>query len=91
VNHFDERFGKKGQRISDFRRVCILRTDVLVAEIAASGVGSGLRIMLLHSTKCSANKYTVFQQQTMIENMEMQKAQAFWNPLESMSKRDATS
>ena len=31
------------------------------------------------------------QQQTVIENMEMQKAQAFWNPIESMSKWDATS
>jgi hypothetical protein len=31
------------------------------------------------------------QQQTMMGNMEMQKAQAYWNPLESMSKKGATS
>jgi hypothetical protein len=37
------------------------------------------------------NQYNALQQQTMLENMEMQKAQAFWNPLESMSKKDATS
>ena len=37
------------------------------------------------------NQYNQLQQQTMTENMEMQKAQAFWNPLESMSKKDATS
>ena len=37
------------------------------------------------------NQYNELQQQTMAENMEMQKAQAFWNPLESMSKWDATS
>jgi hypothetical protein len=38
VNSFDERFGKERQRISDFRRVCILRTGIIVAEIASSGV-----------------------------------------------------
>lgn len=37
------------------------------------------------------DQYNELQQQTMLENMEMQKAQAFWNPLESMSRRDATS
>jgi hypothetical protein len=37
------------------------------------------------------NQYNQLQQQTMLENMEMQKAQAFWNPLESISKKDATS
>lgn len=37
------------------------------------------------------NQYNSLQQQTMLENMEMQKAQQFWNPLESMSKKDATS
>lgn len=31
------------------------------------------------------------QQQTMLENMEIEKARAFWDPVESMSKRDATS
>jgi hypothetical protein len=36
-------------------------------------------------------RYNELQQQTMVENMEMQKANGFWNPLESMSKRDATS
>ena len=36
-------------------------------------------------------QYNDLQQRTMIENMEMQKAQAYWNPIESMSKRDATS
>lgn len=37
------------------------------------------------------DQYNQLQQQTTMENMEMQKTQAFWNPLESMSKRDATS
>jgi hypothetical protein len=37
------------------------------------------------------HQYNHLQQQTMMENMEMQKAQAYWNPLESMSKKDATS
>ena len=37
------------------------------------------------------DQYDELQQQTMTENLEMQKAQAFWNPLESMSKEDATS
>ena len=37
------------------------------------------------------DQYNQLQQQTMAENLEMQKAQAFWNPLDSMSKRDATS
>ena len=37
------------------------------------------------------DQYNELQQQTMPENMEMQKAQAFWNRLESMSKQDATS
>ena len=37
------------------------------------------------------DQYNELQEQTMEENMEMQKAQAFWNPLESMSKQDATS
>jgi hypothetical protein len=36
-------------------------------------------------------QYNELQQQTMLENMEMQKAQAFWNPLESLSKSDAVS
>lgn len=36
------------------------------------------------------NQYNDLQQQTMIERMEMQKAQAFWNPLESLSKQDTT-
>lgn len=36
------------------------------------------------------DQYNQLQQQTMTENMEMQSAQAFWNPLESMSKSDAT-
>jgi hypothetical protein len=36
-------------------------------------------------------QYNELQAQTMEENMEMQKAQAFWNPLESMTSRDATS
>lgn len=35
-------------------------------------------------------QYNELQAQTMEENMEMQKAQAFWNPLESLSKSDAT-
>lgn len=37
------------------------------------------------------DRYNTLHQQTMMENMEMQKAQAFWNPLDSMSKRGATS
>ena len=36
-------------------------------------------------------QYNDLQQQTMLENMETQRAQAFWNPISSMSKRDATS
>lgn len=36
-------------------------------------------------------QYNQLQQQTILENIEMQRAQAFYNPLESMSKRDATS
>ena len=36
-------------------------------------------------------EYNELQQQMMIEDMEMQKARSFWNPLESMSKKDATS
>lgn len=36
-------------------------------------------------------QYNELQEQTAFENMEMQKAQAFWDPTESMSKRDATS
>lgn len=37
------------------------------------------------------NQYNELQQQTMVESMEMAKAKAFWDLLESMSKRDATS
>ena len=37
------------------------------------------------------DQHNQLQQQTAMEKMEMEKAQAFWNPLESMSKRDATS
>lgn len=36
-------------------------------------------------------QFNALQQQTMLENLEMQKAQQFWNPLESMTKKDATS
>lgn len=31
--------------------------------------------------------YNQLQQQICLENMEMEKAQKFWNPLESMSRR----
>jgi hypothetical protein len=34
------------------------------------------------------NQYNQLQQQTLMDNMEMQKTQAFWNPLESMSKKE---
>ena len=37
------------------------------------------------------DQYDQLQEETMEENMEMEKAQAFWKPLESMSKADATS
>jgi hypothetical protein len=36
-------------------------------------------------------QYVSLREQTRMENEEMQKAQAFWNPLASMSKKDATS
>lgn len=51
----------------------------------ASNSGNALAI------EAMLNQYHELQQQTMMENMEMQKAQAFCNPLESMPKRDATS
>ena len=37
------------------------------------------------------DQYNQLQQETEQENQEMQTAQAFWNPLESASKQDATS
>lgn len=36
------------------------------------------------------SQYEMLRQQTRLQELEMQKAQAFWNPLEAMSKRDAT-
>jgi hypothetical protein len=36
------------------------------------------------------DQYNELQEQKMEKTMKMQKAQAFWNPLESMSKSDAT-
>jgi hypothetical protein len=36
-------------------------------------------------------QYRQLQRETRMENMEMKEVQAFWNPLESMPKKDATS
>jgi hypothetical protein len=54
------------------------------AEIAAAAsLGSNADATMLA-------QYNELQQQTTLENFEMGRAKAFWTPLESMSKKDAT-
>lgn len=83
---------------SKFRRIAVVEVDPLAtitggydsALSAASAAGaSNTGNALIFSQML--DQYSELQQQIMFENMEMQKAQAFWNPLESMSKKDATS
>jgi hypothetical protein len=52
---------------------------------AASSSEEALRL------EAMMDEYFQLQQKQMLEEMEMQKAQPFWNPLESMSKKDAPS
>jgi len=63
---------RKGREYQISGEFCILRTDIIVAEIASSGVGFRAEDDATSFNEM-LNQYTVLQQQIMIESMEMQK------------------